>query len=86
MKITRPGNCPSPERLWWIGKTIQCSSCKTQIELEDGDNERSPTALRSNPPFITVHSEPGRHYVAAACPTRGCGETITLTRVREVEA
>lgn len=51
-----------------------------------GDNERSPTALRSNPPFITVHSEPGRHYVAAACPTRGCGETITLTRVREVEA
>lgn len=63
MKIIFLGKIPEPtKKPWWVGIGIECHSCKTHVELEDGDTVRSEIERRAG----------GSRLVEITCPT--CGE------------
>lgn len=41
MKIIHKGTIPEPAEPWYVGKTISCATCKTVVELEEGDTPLS---------------------------------------------
>lgn len=64
MKIVAPGHIHKPESGWWDGQRLHCYKCNMTAQLEKGDK-----ALSFDDSSATF-----------ACPTRGCGETILVTR------
>jgi len=38
MKILTEGVPPAPILNWWVGKRLECLSCSTIVEMEEGDS------------------------------------------------
>lgn len=58
-------NGPATQTHWWHDKIIKCDHCKTEVQLERGDDVLSRT----------VH---GKELIRVKCPT--CPEDILARR------
>lgn len=65
MKITKEGT----KHLWWVGRSLECVGCGTEIELELEDI--NAMSEHDDTPMDVTHW-------SIACPT--CGEDILFTR------
>jgi hypothetical protein len=68
MEIIRPGELPSADpKLWWIGKQLECPTCRVQFRLERADVSR----VQSN-----ILQMGHKREAAVKCPTPGCEKIV----------
>ncbi len=83
MIVTREGQVPEGEA-WWVGKELECRTCKGRVRLQPGDDSAylDQRTLKQVPAFLKVLSPPdGKQVVYADCPTPHCGGKIGLERI-----